>query len=75
MLVYNSLEGIWIGHGQHLGLICDLHRWRIGVTVAGDDVATQSLGGDRYLFAQFAAAEQHHCFWKGRHGGFQGSMA
>jgi hypothetical protein len=48
-----------VEHREHVKGVRELHRRRIGVAIAGDDPATEPLGGDGELAPELAGAEQH----------------
>ena len=39
----DGAQGGGVGHGHHMGAVCDLLGRRIGVAVDGDDLAAQPL--------------------------------
>src|SRR5206468_1136519 len=48
-----------VEHREDLERVGELHRRGVGVAVAGDHPAAETLGGDGELAAELARAEQH----------------
>ena len=54
MLTHRTLQGVPIQHAEHFTLVRHLHGGRTGIRIAGNDILSQTLGGNHKLLAQFA---------------------
>ena len=56
MLAHCTLQGIAVQHAEHFTLVCHLHGGRPGIRITGNDVLSQTLGGNHELLAQLSGA-------------------
>ena len=62
MFGYQAIEFIAVEHIGHLGLMGYLHGGSSGITVDGNDVLADALGGYGEFFSQFARPEEEDFF-------------
>jgi hypothetical protein len=51
-------QQVGVEHGKDFARVGNLHRRRVGIAVACDDMAAEALGGDDELLTELARAQQ-----------------
>ncbi|MNL24365.1 hypothetical protein D3C87_1457950 [compost metagenome] len=68
LLLDDLLQGVRVGHGDHMRAVRHLMARRVGIPIHRNDFHAQPLQGNDDLFAQLAGSEQHDSGGQGGQG-------